>query len=421
MKKVKIILGVLLLIFFSAVVINLADHAKDDPVKVAMKHLPPREANPYMESLLSEYETTIRKLQRQTRAPGVAIVVVQDTTVIYMKGFGVREVGKPDTIEDNTVFRLASVSKTFAPVLTGLLIEEGILSWDDPIVKWVPDFKMKSKEYTESLTIKHVLSHTTGLPYHTYTTLVEDGLDLKTMINALEDVQPTNKPGEIYSYQNVAFSLIAEVIQAATGKPYEQEMIDRVFKPLRMNESSLTFEEIITNANVAKPHMIRRKGWSPTAIKNTYYNVSPAGGINASISDMSEYIKAMLGGKTTFIRKKTLDEIFAPTVKAKSKNRNFRKWIEPADSYYALGWRVLNFKTDTLLYHGGYVNGYRSEIALNRKNKIGICVLSNAPGSLVDNSIPYFFHLYFQRRKEILDWEFKQAVVARQALEKTNP
>jgi beta-lactamase class C len=129
----------------------------------------------------------------------------------------------------------------------------------------------------------------------------------------------------------------------------------------------------------------------------------------------------LLGEKKDFIQEKTLNTIFAPAVKAKSKNRNFKNWIEPADSYYALGWRVLNFKTDTLLYHGGYVNGYRSEIALNRKNKIGICVLSNAPGSLVDNSVPYFFHLYFEYRKAILDWEYKQAVLARQALEKTNP
>jgi beta-lactamase class C len=421
MRKVKIIIGVLLLIFFSAVVISLTEHSGQDPVKVTLKHIPQHEVNPHLEELLSEYETTIRKLQRQTRAPGVAIVVVQDTTIIYMKEFGVREVGKPDTIDDNTIFRLASVSKTFAPVLTGLLVEDGILSWNDPIVKWLPDFKMKSKEYTDSLTIQHVLSHTTGLPYHTYTTLVEDGLDLKTMIDALADVKSTNKPGEIYSYQNVAFSLIAEVIQAATGKSYEQEMIDRVFKPLHMHESSLTYREIISDDNVAKPHMIRRKGWSSVARKNTYYNVAPAGGVNASISDMSEFIKAMLGEKRSFIREQTLNQIFAPTVKAKSKNRNFRKWIEPANSYYALGWRVLNFKTDTLLYHGGYVNGYRSEIALNRKNKIGICVLSNAPGSLVDNSVPYFFHLYFQHRKEILDWEYKQAVLARQALEKTSP
>jgi beta-lactamase class C len=137
--------------------------------------------------------------------------------------------------------------------------------------------------------------------------------------------------------------------------------------------------------------------------------VAPAGGVNASISDMAQLMKGLMGSQHHFIHERTLDEIFTPAVKAKSKNRNFRRWIEPANSYYAMGWRVLNFKRDTLLYHGGYINGYRSELAINRKNKIGICVLSNAPGNLVDNSVPYFFRLYFNQRDSILQWEKDQA------------
>ena len=416
MRKGKIIVSVLILILLAAFLMNLADQSEEKTAPVIATPAPEKkEPNPYFQNLLATYETTIRGLQAKTRSPGIAIAIVQDSTVIYLKGFGVREAGKSDSIDINTVFRLASVSKCFAPVLTGLLVEEGILSWNDPVKRYLPEFSLKSKEYTDSLTIKHVLSHTTGLPYHTYTTLVEDGLDLKTMISRLSEVKSTNKPGEIYSYQNVAYSLIAEVVQSATGKTYEELMIERVFKPLSMNEASISYDKILENPNVARPHLLHRKGWKATAIKNTYYNVAPAGGINASISDMSEILKALLGSRKDFIDNKTLEEIYSPTVKAKSKNRNFRRWIEPANSYYALGWRVLNFKSDTLLYHGGYVNGYRSEIALNRKNKIGICVLSNAPGSLVDNSVPYFFHLYFNERKNIQEWENQQAILAQQA------
>jgi beta-lactamase class C len=130
---------------------------------------------------------------------------------------------------------------------------------------------------------------------------------------------------------------------------------------------------------------------------------------------MAALIKVLLGTRNDFIKDQTLDEIFTPAIKAKAKNRNFRRWIDRADSYYALGWRVLNFKSDTLLYHGGYVNGYRSEIAINRKNKIGICVLSNGPGSLIDNSVPYFFKLYFNQRDSILYWENEQAILAQQS------
>ena len=421
-RKIKIILGVLLLIFFCAFLINLSEHSGEREPDNKLVVLLAKEPNPYLIDLLTEYEGGILKLLRKTGTPGVAIAIVQDTSVIYLKGFGIREIGKKDSIDTHTVFRLASVSKCFAPVLTGLLVEDGILSWDDRIVKHVPDFLLKSQAYTDSLTIRHVLSHTTGLPYHTYTNLVEEGMDLKSMIALLRDVNLTNKPGDIYSYQNVAFSVIAEVVKSATGKSYEEVMAERIFRPLKMGDASMSYADILLNKNVAHPHHLWKKGWKVTSINDTYYNVAPAGGVNASISDMAALIKVLLGTRKDFIKDTTLDEIFTPAVKAKAKNRNFRRWIDRADSYYALGWRVLNFKSDTLLYHGGYVNGYRSEIAINRKNKIGICVLSNGPGSLIDNSVPYFFKLYFSQRDSILHWENEQHILAQQSeLSNVNP
>ncbi|HEY0655268.1 MAG TPA: serine hydrolase domain-containing protein [Chryseosolibacter sp.] len=409
-SKVKIVFILVLLIAITAFVINLGkDIVGTDKVPPVKVELPASlEPNPYFEKLLTAYENDIRELHASTKTPGYAIVVVHDTTVIYQKGFGLRQVDREDSVDVHTVFRLASVSKCFAPILTGLLVEDGILSWDDPIVKYVPDFKLISEENTKLLTIRHVLSHTTGLPYHTYTNMVEEGLDLKTMLGLLKDVKLIGKPGEVYSYQNVAYSLIAEVIQAATGKSYEQLMAERIFIPLGMNDASMSYDAILMNSNVARPHLLWRKGWRVTSINDTYYNVPPAGGINASISDMAEILKVLLGSKTDFIQTSTLEEIYKPAVKAQSKNRNFRKWISRSDSYYALGWRVLNFEKDTLLYHGGYVNGYRSELAINRRDKIGICVLSNGPGNLIDNSVPYFFKLYFNQRDSIVGWERKE-------------
>jgi beta-lactamase class C len=408
-KKSKlIILFIILMMAIGAAFINLLGEP-DEKVEIVKVVLPEKiEPNPYVENLLTDYENNLRSQLAKTKTPGVSVAIVQDTTVIYLKGFGLRQVGTKDSVDIHSVFRLASVSKCFAPLLTGLLVEDGILSWDDPVVKYVPDFTLKKKEYADSLTIRHVLSHTTGLPYHTYTNMVEEGMDLKSMIALLKDITPTNKPGEIYSYQNVAFSLIAEVVQSATGKSYEQLVTERIFRPLHMTNASMSYEAILLNPDVARPHTLWRKGWRVTSINDTYYNVGPAGGINASISDMAQWLKVMLGGKQDFVDEKTLEQIYKPTIKARSKNRNFRRWIEPANSYYALGWRVLNFKNDTLLYHGGYVNGYRSEVAINRKNKIAICVLSNGPGALIDNTVPYFFHLYFDQRDSINYWEQKR-------------
>jgi len=410
-KHWKIVLASLLVVLATVVTITWLQDTPQavEPVTVS---IPARiEPNPYFENLLSEYETKIRELQASTKTPGVAIAVVRDTTVLYLRGIGLREVGKQDSVDEHSVFRLASVSKCFAPILTGLLVEEGVLSWDDKIIRYLPDFELKSRAHTDSLTIRHVLSHTTGLPYHTYTNLVEEGLELSQMLPLLKDVNLSGKPGQYYSYQNVAYSIIGEVIEAATGKTYHQMVVERIFKPLRMLDASMTYEEILVNQNVARPHLNWRKGWRTTSINNTYYNVGPAGGVNASISDMAQLMRALLGDDHTFIQKQTLDEIFSPVVKARSKNRNFRKWITRADAYYGMGWRVLNFDADTLYYHGGYVNGYRSEIALNRKDKIGICVLSNGPGTLVDNSVPIFFNLYFNKRDSIDAWDRERKVL----------
>jgi beta-lactamase class C len=366
--------------------------------------------NPYVEKLLADYESEMVDLLNKTKTPGLAIAIVQDSTILYLKGFGTREVGTTDSVDTNTVFRLASVSKCFAPVLTGLLVQDSLLSWNDPVVRYIPDFQLKSKEKTQALQVTHVLSHTTGLPYHTYTTLVEDGLDLHSMLAELRNVNLIADPGEMYSYQNVAYSIISEVLSGASGKTYETLMDERVFKPLEMDDASISYEAIMANENVARPHLLWRKGWKAIKISDTYYNVSPAGGVNASISDMAQWLKAMLSKNEKFIQTKTLDKIFTPVVKAKTKNRYFRKWIGKSDSHYALGWRVLNFKNDTLLYHGGYVAGYRSEVALDRRSNIGICVLSNGPGRLVDNSVPMFFNLFYNQRDSILSWQNKKTI-----------
>jgi beta-lactamase class C len=194
-------------------------------------------------------------------------------------------------------------------------------------------------------------------------------------------------------------------VKSATGKSYETEMMERVFKPLGMKDASIDYATLMSNTNIAFPHISRRGKFVSSHISNTYYNVSPAGGVNASISDMARWMMALLNTRQDVINANTLTQLYTPMIDAPSKNRRYRQ-IEPIQhSYYGLGWRVLHYPNDTLLYHGGYVNGYRSEIALNPKEHIAICILANAPGELADNGIPLFFHLYRHRRDSIHIWD----------------
>lgn len=368
---------------------------------------PPRKANPLLQELINQYDLEIQSLSNEANTPGAAVAIVHDSTIVFLKPYGLKRAGSPDSIDVNTIFRIASVSKCFAAFLTGTLVEDSILAWDNHIVDYVPQFSLKSTAETQRLCIRNVLSHTTGLPYHAYTNMVEEGILLDSMLSWLKNVNLVSRVGEEYSYQNVAYSLMSPVVKAATGKTFENVMRERVFEPLNMKTASIDYASIMQNPNVARPHLRRSRQWRPAKITDTYYNVAPAGGINASISDMAQWMIALLGNREDVISKNTLAQLFTPVVRARSKNRNYGRMHRLSDSFYGLGWRILHYPNDTLIYHGGYVNGYRSEVALNPQDKIAVCILANAPGELADNGIPLFFDLFNSKRDAINAWEEK--------------
>lgn len=406
-----IFIGILLLLL-PLLIGQVFTSGKEKPQIKVVKPVVKREVNPHLERAINDFETQFEMLMMSAETPGAAVAIVKDSTIVYLKGFGLREWGTKDSVDTHTVFRLASVSKCFASFLTGILVEDSLLQWNDSVKKYVPGFRLNSEEATDALTVRHVLSHTTGLPMHAYTNLVEEGLPLQDLLKRLEDVPLAAKVGDMYSYQNVAYSIVAEVIQYGTGKSYEAWMKEQVFNPLGMRDASLDYISMVSNPNIAKPHMPRKGGWKKVSINNTYYNVAPAGGVNASISDMAQWMVALLGHKENVISNATLTTLFSPVVKAPSKNRNYRKVNRYSDSFYGLGWRILHYPDDTLVYHGGFVNGYRSEVAVDPKEDIAVCILTNAPGALADNGIPLFFNIYKEYRHAVNEWDENQRAKA---------
>jgi beta-lactamase class C len=362
-----------------------------------------KDPNPFVENALKEFEGFINTAIVNRQAPGAAVAIVRDTGIIFLKGFGLRDTKKPDSIDTRTVFRLGSVSKSVTATLVAVLVDEGVLHWDDPVIKYLPDFHLKSEEATQKLTLRHLLSHTIGLPYHAYTIMVEDHASFDTLVDHLKDLDLVGKPGEVYSYQNVGFSLIGKVIEKATGKKLEEVFIEKLFLPLGMNDASASYEKIMMDDNVAMPHYFTR----PTRISSTYYSVAPAGGINASIQDMALWLQALMGNHPKILPKKELNELFEPQVRAVARNHYFWQWKQIRKSYYGLGWRIITFNNDTIEYHGGYVNNYRCEVAVNRKKKIAIALLVNSPGMLADQGVPKFFKIYDHYLDSINRWKPK--------------
>ena len=343
------------------------------------------------DACISSYEDFLEHDWKRKACVGGAFVVVKGSHVMLIKttGYASTKTGAPVTEE--SVFRVGSLSKGFAGVVAGMLEDDGVIDWDDRIKEYMPDFCMATEEATETLNIDHILSHSTGMIRHAYTNLIEDGKSIDQIAAEFSQVPVVGTIGRSYAYQNAAYSLIEKVIESTTGKSYEEVLQERLFGPLEMENSSCAYEDITSNQDIAMPHAYNAR---QARITKKYYNSISSGGVNASIEDMGEYLKLLLGSYPHILDEEALDEIFAPRVNTRRDWRYYNRWPGFRNSHYAAGWRVLDMGDRTLIHHGGYVNGYRSEIAIDRENEIAICALFNSPCSYADKVVPNFFQYY---------------------------
>nr|WP_286670466.1 serine hydrolase domain-containing protein [Fodinibius salsisoli] len=356
-----------------------------------------------LSTYLKEFGQDFKGGLKDEQIPGAAVAIVKDGRVVLQKGFGVKERGTSEEVDEHTVFRLGSVSKGFASVLTGLMVEEGVVSWDDPVSHYLAKFKLHDPGQTDRVQIRHLLSHTSGLPRHAYTNLVEDGLSLDRIIPRLEQVPLISKEGEQLAYQNAAYSTIEKVLEVQTNTDFNTLLNEKLLEPLSMDYTSASYDSIRNSGNTALPHMFhsRSRGRVATSISEKYYNAVSSGGINASASDMGQWLLLLTGHYPDVISEETLEEIYDPFVTIH--NRRFsRYWDGVDESHYGMGWRVLDNHGQKIVYHGGYVNGYRSEIAFAPEDRVGICILINTPSRYPLTVIPGFFNHFKSDSSEVI-------------------
>jgi len=349
------------------------------------------------EVFIDNFEAFFETQLRNSGVPGAAVVIVKDTSIVFIKGFGVKEANSNDPIDENTVFRIGSLSKGFTGILAGKLVEQGHLNWEDKVVDYIPHFTLADKEQAQRITIKNILSHTTGLGRHSYTNLIEDGMNMEDIIPKFSTVKVYGKEGEFYAYQNAAFAMIEGIVPAKTNKSYPELLKSEIFDPIGMTNASASYEDLLENSNKAIPHRWSRKNtaYYSFPINTKYYNAVSAGGINASIADMGNWINAMLGNRPDIISTQVLDSVFHPRVNIYER-RQYRRWEGFEEANYSMGWRNIKLADKNLMYHSGYVNEYISQIAIDRERKIGICILANAPDSTIRRALPEFLKNYEQ-------------------------
>jgi beta-lactamase class C len=322
--------------------------------------------------------------------PGMAMAVVKNGKIITIDAFG--KDGAGGHINEQTLFRIASLSKGFAGILASKLVNQGIIDLQKPVSYYIPEFQAKVKPGRDSIRVWHILSHTTGYGTHTYSDLISRGVDLEKLTQMLSKLPVRDYPGQTYAYQNATFSLIETIIERTTGYSYADMLDSLIFKPLGMQGASTSLDAILSAKYKALGHKpMKKKGFQPIAFQKQYYNTIAAGGVNASVNDMALWLKAVMGFSPEVITEQDRNLAFIPRANTTDARKYFNNWHNRVASYYGLGWRIVDFPQRRIIFHGGNVNGFRSEIAFDPEKQVGVVFLFNSTCAYSNFAIPEFF------------------------------
>ncbi len=323
--------------------------------------------------------------------PGGAVAIVSRDRVLHMQTFGKRTVDKSPVVTSNSLFRIASMSKTFAGAAATLVVDNQQQSWDAKMSDILPSLHLGNGRSYRDITFRQVASHSTGLMPHSYSNLLDDGVEYSNIKPRFSEIPAVCKPGQCYGYQNVVFSLIADVVEESTGEGYGEYLEEKLFRPLGMTTASTGLEPYISSSDATSPHRRVRGKWRPTSTNPAYYSTAPAAGINASIFDMALWVRANLGGFPEVLSEEFLHELHTPVIETPRGNY-FNRWKGLQKAYYGIGWRVFDIDGVRVVHHGGGVRGYRSEMAFIPSADVGMVVLFNGETNVANEAVPNFMN-----------------------------
>ncbi len=333
-------------------------------------------------ALADAFDRQFNQALADADVPGAAYAIVQAGQIVELGSFGHIDQRRSRAVDSGTVFRIASLSKGFSGVLAALVAAETGTALDQPVAGYAPSLRLRPGN-RRPLTVEDVLGQRSGFIRNAYDNLIEAGVARDEILPRFNTLEPICPPGSCYSYQNNVFSLVEDVIATTAGTDYRAAVTERLFRPLGMARASVGYDELMARSNRAEPHLKTRAGWVGTAPRSTYYQVPSAAGINASILDMAQWAIAMLGHRPDVVPAPVIDEVLTPRIRTQRelRNRHWRDVLE--DAWYGLGWRIYRVRDQRLALHGGWVAGYRAEIALSHELDLGLVILSNAETRVV--------------------------------------
>jgi beta-lactamase class C len=316
------------------------------------------------------------QLMQQPDVVGLAVATIERGHLRFMRGYGETLAGSGTPVTPDTVFRWASLSKGVAATLVAKLDEKGRLSLAAPIASVSTSLRLAGN--MSGVTIADLLSHRLGLPRNAWDDRLEAGADPTVLRSQLSTLTPLCLPGTCYSYQNVAFDASSEIVEQATREPFAKTARELLFAPLGMSGASVGRAGLEGSASWARPHRLNRR---TVEVKEPYYRVPAAGGVNSSIRDLARWMSAQMGAAPGVLSYAVLEALHRPRVATPPHGRRGPMDRALTNASYGLGWRSFTYSGHHLVGHRGSVDGYGSLILFDPADQSGIVMLWNSSRS----------------------------------------
>lgn len=326
------------------------------------------------------------------KVPGMGIAVVMDREVIFAGGFGVRDREKNLPVTAETIFAIGSSSKAFAAASVALMVDDGKLEWDKPVRDYLPEFKLKDDFASARMTPRDLLCHRSGLPRHELV-WYNSAATREQMIERMQYLEPSRDFRSYWQYQNLMYMTAGYLAGKVAGTSWEDLVRTRIFQPLGMKTANFAVHETQRMPDYALPYEEK----NDEIRRMEFYNVSeigPAGSINANVTEMAEWIKLQLS-KGKFDNRQLISEANMRQLHSPQMAIADPLWSELYESdlvSYGLGWFLHTFHGETILQHGGNIDGFTALVSFIPSKNVGVVVLTNLNGNALTRSTTNFIY-----------------------------
>ena len=336
-------------------------------------------AAPDIAALAAELDAYAARAREDWETPGLALAVVKDGAVVLARGYGVRELGRPEPVDEHTLFAIGSTTKAMTAALLAQLVAAGKLAWDDPVQRHLPEFRLHDPWVTREATVGDLLTHRAGLG-NADLLWYGSGRTRSDLLAAVPRIEPAYSLRSRFLYQNVMYGVAGEVAARVAGRPWEELLAERLLAPLGMGRSAPTLAAAAGRGNVASPHDLV-EGTLRVIDNEPVDSIAPAGAVWSSVSDLTRWLRMLLAeGKwegREVLSEGALADLLRPQTLVTGGAYPTDELTRPHWSTYGYGWFQQDYRGLMVHYHTGSIDGMVALVGLVPERELGFAVLAN--------------------------------------------